>query len=73
MGETAKYVHWIHEGLFGFLMCYTPPVKNPAIPMDSLFKTNADQVLSYSQTPYVPLFVQPKHGTSFEDSSECMG
>ncbi len=73
MGETAKYFPWIQRRSFRFPDVLYSAGQKSSKSLDSLFNTNADQFLSYSQTPYVPLFVQPKHGTSFEDSSECMG
>jgi hypothetical protein len=32
VGETANTTFGFSEGLFGLLMCYTPPVKNPVNP-----------------------------------------
>lgn len=66
MGETSKYVPWIPRRPVRFTDVLYSAVRNPAISLDSLFKTNADQILIYCQTPYDSLFVQPKHGTNFE-------
>jgi len=66
VGETRKYVAWIQYGSIRFTDVLYSARQKSSNSLDSLFKTNADQILIISQTPYVPLFVQPKHGTSFE-------
>jgi hypothetical protein len=66
VGETRKYVDWIQHRSIRFTDVLYSARQKSSKSLDLCSNTNADQILIFSQTPYFPLFVQPKHGTSFE-------